>query len=49
MSTDNTGNAEQNVVLGQGRADFAKDYLMVDGKWADHILTAKTNSQWHLN
>ncbi|WP_282041905.1 OmpA family protein [Winogradskyella flava] len=29
--TDNTGNADQNMTLGQGRADFAKNYLIRNG------------------
>ncbi|WP_299126679.1 OmpA family protein [uncultured Winogradskyella sp.] len=29
--TDNTGNANQNMTLGQGRADFAKKYLSGNG------------------
>ncbi|WP_299121737.1 OmpA family protein [uncultured Winogradskyella sp.] len=29
--TDNTGNADSNMNLGQGRADFAKSYLVTNG------------------
>lgn len=29
--TDNTGNPEYNVILGQNRADFAKEYLIKNG------------------
>ncbi len=25
---------------------IAKDYLMVNGKWADHVLTSCTNKHW---
>jgi len=37
--TDATGNADYNVVLGQNRADFAKQYLISNG-----IPTAKINA-----
>lgn len=29
--------------LGFEQEGFAKDYLEINGKWADHILTALTN------
>ncbi|GAA4235387.1 hypothetical protein GCM10022291_17130 [Postechiella marina] len=29
--TDNTGNADKNIILGKQRADFAKDYLIKNG------------------
>lgn len=35
--TDNTGNAETNMSLGQGRADFAKGYLVRNGILSDNI------------
>lgn len=35
--TDNTGNADQNMALGQGRADFAKQYLIANGILGDNI------------
>lgn len=35
--TDNTGNADANMALGQGRADFAKDYLVRNGILGDNI------------
>lgn len=35
--TDDTGNAENNMTLGQGRADFAKEYLMRNGIAASRI------------
>lgn len=35
--TDNTGNANNNIVLGQGRADFAKGYLIQNGILSSHI------------
>ncbi len=27
---------------------FAEQYLLINGKWRDHILTAKTNPDWKL-
>lgn len=35
--TDNTGNADKNMTLGQGRADFAKQYLIANGILGDNI------------
>ncbi|WP_320827577.1 GNAT family N-acetyltransferase [Reinekea sp.] len=32
--------------LGFVREGFASDYLMVNGRWEDHILTALTNRHW---
>lgn len=32
--------------LGFDEHGLAKDYLLIDGKWQDHILTSKTNSNW---
>ncbi len=37
--TDNTGDAANNIVLGQNRADFAKNYLIMNG-----IAEAKINA-----
>ena len=25
---------------------YARDYLYLNGKWEDHILTSKTNPKW---
>lgn len=25
---------------------YARDYLLIDGQWRDHVLTAKTNPHW---
>ncbi|MFK7831834.1 MAG: OmpA family protein [Winogradskyella sp.] len=35
--TDNTGNADNNMALGQGRADFAKTYLVRNGILGENI------------
>lgn len=35
--TDNTGNAASNMKLGQGRADFAKGYLVRNGILSDNV------------
>lgn len=35
--TDNTGNADQNFVLGKNRAEFAKQYLVKNGILGEHI------------
>lgn len=32
--------------LGFDREGFAKDYIQVNGEWADHVLTAKVNPNW---
>ncbi|AIA71313.1 ribosomal-protein-alanine acetyltransferase [Pectobacterium atrosepticum SCRI1043] len=32
--------------LGFEREGYAKDYLLIDGKWQDHVLTALTNAEW---
>ncbi|MGC6386917.1 ribosomal protein S5-alanine N-acetyltransferase [Ewingella sp. S1.OA.A_B6] len=32
--------------LGFEREGYAKDYLLIDGKWQDHILTALTYQEW---
>jgi len=32
--------------LGFEREGYAKDYLMINGKWQDHVLTALTDKQW---
>lgn len=32
--------------LGFEREGYAKDYLLIDGQWRDHVLTALTNSAW---
>lgn len=34
------------VRLGFEREGYAKNYLMIDGKWQDHVLTALTNAEW---
>lgn len=32
--------------LGFEREGYAKDYLMIDGRWRDHVLTARVNRDW---
>ena len=32
--------------LGFEREGYAKDYLLIDGQWRDHVLTALTNKEW---
>lgn len=32
--------------LGFEKEGYAKDYLLIDGKWQDHVLTALTYSEW---
>ncbi len=44
--TDNTGDAENNVILGQQRADFAKSYLIRNGILFENIdATSKGQTQ----
>lgn len=33
--------------LGFEKEGYAKDYLLIDGKWQDHVLTALTTKEWH--
>lgn len=32
--------------LGFEKEGYAKDYLLIDGQWQDHVLTALTNKNW---
>ncbi|MBS0847660.1 ribosomal protein S5-alanine N-acetyltransferase [Citrobacter sp. JGM124] len=32
--------------LGFEKEGYAKDYLLIDGQWQDHVLTALTNKAW---
>ena len=32
--------------LGFEPEGYAKDYLLIDGQWQDHILTALTHKEW---
>jgi [ribosomal protein S5]-alanine N-acetyltransferase len=32
--------------LGFGVEGYARDYLRIDGRWEDHVLTSLTNSRW---
>ena len=34
--------------LGFSREGVARDYLFLDGKWRDHVLTSKINSHWKI-
>ncbi len=43
---DNLASARVLEKLGFVKEGLAKDYLMVNGQWADHILTSKTNHHW---
>jgi len=35
--------------LGFEKEGYAKDYLLIDGQWQDHVLTALTNKNWPLD
>jgi ribosomal-protein-alanine N-acetyltransferase len=32
--------------LGFAREGYAKDYILIDGQWEDHVRTALTNPRW---
>lgn len=32
--------------LGFEKEGYAKDYLLIDGQWRDHVLTALTTPLW---
>ena len=32
--------------LGFEKEGYAKDYLLIDGQWRDHVLTALTTREW---
>ncbi len=32
--------------LGFEKEGYAKDYLLIDGQWRDHVLTALTTPDW---
>ncbi|KAB7713616.1 30S ribosomal protein S5 alanine N-acetyltransferase [Plesiomonas shigelloides] len=34
--------------LGFEREGFARDYLLIDGQWQDHVLTALCNPRWRV-
>ncbi|KAF3362502.1 Ribosomal-protein-alanine acetyltransferase [Chlamydiales bacterium STE3] len=34
--------------LGFSKEGFAKNYLLINGRWEDHILTALTYEQWKI-
>lgn len=35
--------------LGYVVEGYARDYLMINGQWQDHILTSLTNYNWKPN
>ncbi|WP_335967113.1 OmpA family protein [Galbibacter sp. PAP.153] len=43
--TDNTGNAEQNMVLGKNRAEFIKAYLVKNGIPSEEIVTVSKGQE----
>jgi ribosomal-protein-alanine N-acetyltransferase len=43
---DNERSARLLASLGFVREGFAKDYLLIDGVWRDHVLTSLTASGW---
>ncbi|EAR07863.1 GNAT family N-acetyltransferase [Reinekea blandensis] len=46
---DNVASERVLQKLGFVREGMARDYLRVDGEWADHVLTALTNPSWREN
>lgn len=32
--------------MGFEKEGYAKDYLLINGKWQDHVLTALINQEW---
>lgn len=43
---ENRASARVLEKLGFIKEGIAKNYLMVDNQWCDHVLTSKTNSNW---
>ncbi len=43
---DNLRSARLLEKLGFQREGYARDYLLIDGVWRDHVLTALTRSDW---
>ena len=43
---DNERSSRLLAKLGFRREGYAPDYLLIDGVWRDHVLTALTNEQW---
>ena len=43
----NTRSAKLLKKLGFTIEGLAKDYLLINGKWEDHVLTSLTNRYWH--
>jgi ribosomal-protein-alanine N-acetyltransferase len=46
---ENIASARVLEKLGFTKEGFAKNYLMVDGQWRDHVLTSLTNHHWLPN
>lgn len=44
---DNHKSAKVLERLGFVKEGYAKEYLYINGKWQDHIMTALTNPNWH--
>ncbi|MCA2465422.1 30S ribosomal protein S5 alanine N-acetyltransferase, partial [Vibrio alginolyticus] len=32
--------------VGFSKEGYAKDYLLINGEWQDHVLTSLTNPHW---
>jgi [ribosomal protein S5]-alanine N-acetyltransferase len=45
---DNARSAKLLERLGFEREGVAKKYLLINGEWRDHVLTARTNDAWTL-
>jgi ribosomal-protein-alanine N-acetyltransferase len=46
---DNLASGRVLEKLGFTKDGFAKDYLLVNGRWADHVLTSKNNPHWRAD
>lgn len=45
---DNHRSANLLARLGFAREGYAKEYLLIAGRWQDHVLNSLTNSEWKL-
>ena len=43
---DNPRSANLLARLGFSKEGYAKDYLLIDGRWRDHVLNSLTNPHW---